>query len=173
MRKKRGKGRNSAKINKFPAKILIVVLIALSILLIIKAAGTPTLKGKAVYIRECVDNVDNDGDGKTDLDDAGCKNKNDDTESNCKDGTCSNDEGLVSCPEDCTLNECRDSDNGYYTEKKGTITGRFNNKYFSSTDYCFNEDMVVEYTCINGEPKKVAAPCATSVTSICKEGKCV
>ena len=82
-------------------------------------------------VTECNDGSDNDNDGDIDLDDSGCANSNDDTESSggsssggssggssgsgsgggssCGDGTCDSDEDGALCPSDC-VTECNDGD---------------------------------------------------------------
>jgi hypothetical protein len=56
---------------------------------------------------ECSDNVDNDGDGFSDLGDAGCEDNNDNDESNCGDNVCEGGENFPFCSSDCNA-ECND-----------------------------------------------------------------
>jgi hypothetical protein len=50
---------------------------------------------------ECSDGLDNDGDGQTDLSDAGCSSPSDNDETNCGDGECEGGETCSSCSQDC------------------------------------------------------------------------
>ena len=50
---------------------------------------------------ECNDNIDNDGDGKIDLADAGCTDSSDNDETNCGDTKCEGGESCLSCSFDC------------------------------------------------------------------------
>lgn len=79
-------------------KILIVIslLVVISLLTSMIVMARPRVK----KVRECRDGIDNDGDGKIDLEDAGCNNRGDNDESNCGDGVCEIDEY---CPIDCEL----------------------------------------------------------------------
>jgi len=50
---------------------------------------------------ECNDNIDNDGDGQTDLSDSGCSSATDDDETDCGDGICEGGELCNVCVPDC------------------------------------------------------------------------
>jgi len=50
---------------------------------------------------ECNDEIDNDGDGQTDLADSGCSSSTDGDETDCGDGVCEGSETPASCSSDC------------------------------------------------------------------------
>jgi len=56
------------------------------------------VKGKPA--NECKNGVDDDGDGFVDQYDYGCK-KNSRSETNCRDGVCTGNENIDTCPADC------------------------------------------------------------------------
>lgn len=163
----RGKGREES------ARVFLFLGIFLILIAVLILVGPPSLKGKAVAIRECMDGKDNDDDGKIDLADSGCKNAKDDQEANCGDGICNSVEGPVSCVADCGTDTCFDTDKGYYTNVRGAIKGVYHNKAFLQEDYCRDEKTLVEYSCGSGVPRGVAVSCANAVTSRCEEGTCV
>lgn len=163
----RGKGREES------ARVFLFLGIFLILIAVLILVGPPSLKGKAVAIRECIDGKDNDGDGKIDLADSGCVNAKDDQEANCGDGVCDYIEGPISCSKDCGLDTCLDTDKGYYTNVRGAIKGKYHNKNFLQEDYCKDEKTLIEYSCSTGAPRGVAVGCANAVTSKCAEGTCV
>jgi len=170
--KKRVNKKNSIK-DSMTTNVLLTVAIVIVLFLILALIGPPTLKGKATYTRECADKVDNDGDGYIDLKDKGCKDKNDDLEANCGDNVCSGNEGIISCPKDCELDSCSDSDKGYQTGIKGTVTGTNNRKNFAFVDYCKNDKTLVEYNCKNNLYQSVFINCISSSSTRCQSGICV
>lgn len=54
-----------------------------------------------VFQTQCNDNNDNDGDGRIDLNDAGCASLSDDDETNCPDNICEGPETCLTCRLDC------------------------------------------------------------------------
>ncbi len=61
-------------------------------------SGQPSV---CTEIRECNDDLDNDGDGEVDMADAGCSSTTDNDETNCGDGVCEGGETSGSCSSDC------------------------------------------------------------------------
>src|SRR3989344_8683814 len=173
-------GKKSSSLGKLRGKereegfrVLLFLGVFLGLIVALVLIGPPTLKGKAIAVRECVDHVDNDDDGKIDLADSGCENAKDDQEADCGDGVCNSVEGPVSCSVDCGLDTCSDTDKGYYTNVRGAIKGVYHKKAFLQEDYCKDSKTLVEYSCGTGAPKGVAVSCANAVTSRCDEGTCV
>ncbi|MBW2990505.1 hypothetical protein KY348_02250 [Candidatus Woesearchaeota archaeon] len=76
---------------------LITALVLVAILVISLAVAKPGGRAK----KECMDGIDNDGDGDIDLADAGCDNKQDNDESNCGDDVCEGEEDCDNCAADC------------------------------------------------------------------------
>ena len=167
------KSRARGKMQSESARVLVILGIFLLLIAALVFLGPPSLKGKAVAIRECADKVDNDDDGKIDLVDAGCENAKDDQESDCGDGVCNSVEGPISCSKDCGFDTCLDTDKGYYANVRGAIRGVYHKKNFLEEDYCRDERTLVEYSCGTGAPKGVVVSCANAATSRCEEGTCV
>ncbi len=61
------------------------------------------LQKSIVFKTECNDAKDNDGDGKTDLTDEGCKDSLDNSETNCGNGICESQESCSTCSMDCGI----------------------------------------------------------------------
>ncbi len=79
-----------------------IVLMAVIVLAVVAVVAQMTISASAVRGKvECNDKKDNDYDGKIDLADAGCANRNDNDESNCGDGACEGVETCASCVADC------------------------------------------------------------------------
>jgi hypothetical protein len=103
----------------------------------------------------CMNGIDDDGDGLIDYPaDPGCTSKKDKDEYNA--------------PAD----SCADSDGGFNTAVRGTVSGYDNGVPFNNTDYCTGNTSLVEYTCagaIHGyDPWATPANCTTS----CSNGAC-
>lgn len=62
---------------------------------------TAIMEKTIVFQTQCDDNADNDGDGKIDLNDAGCASLSDDDETNCGDNKCEGPETCSTCSLDC------------------------------------------------------------------------
>jgi hypothetical protein len=77
------------------AKIAIMSVVAVATLLSVMLV----FAGPA----QCNDRIDNDGDGRVDLSDAGCGYKQDNSEANCGDNVCSASESAGSCTVDCNV----------------------------------------------------------------------
>lgn len=130
------------KARVFIASFVLVLLLA-AIMVVAKSSGTDPRGAK-----ECNDGIDNDGDGATDWPaDAGCKNKNDNDETNCGDGVCEGGETTGSCPADCPANSCGDTDGGNAPLVYGTTSGYYNYLPYSSNDYCVDSSNINEYYC--------------------------
>jgi hypothetical protein len=145
--------------------------------------------------RQCSDKKDNDGDGKIDMNDAGCSNRNDNDESNCGDRVCEGGETCSSCATDCgscpttsilttnpttsiittTIpNSCSDTDGGMIYTVKGTISGYYNSQPYSNTDYCSGSTgVLVEYYCSAGSSFNTAYNCVGNSTTSCVDGACI
>ncbi len=69
--------------------------------------------------KECNDTIDNDNDGRIDMQDSGCENSTDDDETDCGDGVCEGGETWQSCTLDCLAPQCSDkidNDNDRYID---------------------------------------------------------
>ena len=111
---------------------------------------------------ECNDRIDNDGDGKKDLADAGCSNKHDIDESNCGDAVCEGGETPSSCSADCGVpDSCSDSDGGVVISVLGTASGYLNNVPYNNADYCANSDAVIEFSCSDVYQQSQQLSCGT------------
>ena len=62
---------------------------------------TTIMEKTIVFQTQCDDNEDNDGDGKIDLNDAGCASLSDGDETNCGDNICEGPETCSTCSLDC------------------------------------------------------------------------
>jgi len=124
-------------------------------------------------LKECEDNIDNDGDGNIDYpDDTGCTRAKDNDESDCGDGVCEGEETAENCPEDCgTPDSCDDTDGGYVPGVQGTASGYLNEIWYSDTDYCLDSSTLVEYYCVGDYEYNSIGPCMNSTT--CVNGACV
>lgn len=115
---------------------------------------------------ECNDRKDNDGDGKIDLQDAGCANRGDNDETNCGDGVCEGGETSSSCPADCgPANSCTDTDGGIVPNTVGTTSGYYNGFQYSHTDYCTDARTVKEYYCSGAAELNVQQACVYGCTN--------
>lgn len=141
---------------------------------------------------QCDDGMDNDGDGKRDYpSDTGCSSLTDTSERGtlqCDNGKDDDNDGKIDYPNDpgCTnpsdsseddpvLNSCFDSDFGFNIYVQGTVNGTQNGQSFSNTDYCFDENVLVEYQCYNNGPYSYTYTCQANQTtgSVCVQGACV
>ncbi len=115
----------------------------------------------------CFDGIDNDGDGKIDLEDYGCSDPGDDNEDNCGDGVIEQgeqcDDGNLNNPDGCSSTcqiqtyfecsgqpsickaICTDSDGGDKPYRKGIVN--IEAYRINVQDSCFNTTMVREYIC--------------------------
>ena len=150
-------------------------LVAIGALLIIGVfLATSVMAGPKVK-PQCNDGVDNDGDGKIDMQDAGCSSRTDNDESNCGDGVCTGAETYSSCPADCKRpDSCSDTDGGYVLNIQGTVNGYQNGNSFSYTDVCVDNAKLVEYTCFGGgtAPYAYNVSCVGANYTSCSSGAC-
>jgi len=175
-------------------KTIAMIALALSIIAIIiavvaftgtSAEGTVPL-GLSSTKYQCSDKIDNDGDGKVDMNDAGCSSRNDNDESNCGDIVCEGGETCTSCTTDCGAcpttsiitttipNSCSDTDGGTIFGVKGTVSGYYNSQLYSNTDYCSGSTgVLVEYYCSAGSSFNTAYNCVGNSTTSCVDGDCI
>ena len=163
---------------------IIAIIIAVVAFSGTSAEGTVPL-GPSSTKYQCSDKIDNDGDGKIDMNDAGCSSRNDNDESNCGDTICEGGETCTSCMTDCGAcpttsiitttipNSCSDTDGGYNINVKGTISGYYNGQPYVNTDYCSSTTVLLEYYCIGGSKSSSSYPCAGNTTSSCVDGACI
>ncbi len=131
--------------------------------------------GECVYLNECEDGVDNDGDGNTDYpNDAGCSSSSDDDESNCGDGVCEGGETQQNCPSDCGYpDSCSDTDGGIYFYVAGTVSGYDSNNPYSYDDLC-NGTILTEFYCTGTDWELTSQDCSSLMnTTTCSEGRCI
>lgn len=111
---------------------------------------------------ECRDKIDNDGDGRVDLQDAGCSGGSDNDETNCGDAVCEGGETYLSCAADCTPpDSCSDTDGGNVTAVSGTVSGYLAGVPYSSSDYCIGDSSINEYYCSGAYVTNQQASCGT------------
>jgi hypothetical protein len=85
----------------FLMKKYVLVFTLLAVCLILAGCITGKAVSTSTTVKECNDLVDNDGDGKYDLEDKGCTSKYDYDESNCGDNICEGKEKCLTCAADC------------------------------------------------------------------------
>ena len=69
-----------------------------------------------------------------------------------------------------TVRLCHDTDNGRVRWVNGSIFGFYNNaKRFEFDDYCFDNNILVEYFCENGIPQNMTFLC----TNGCQDNHCL
>lgn len=69
-------------------------------------------------------------------------------------------------------NSCTDSDGGFNTIVKGTVSGQQNGAPYSFTDYCVGSTSIHEYYCVGGAPNGFDQVCQGNTTNICSNGAC-
>jgi len=184
--------------------MIALVLSIISIIIAAVALSGSSANGVATLgissARQCSDKIDNDGDGKIDMNDAGCSNRNDNDESNCGDRVCEGGETCSSCATDCgscpttsilttnpttsiitttISNSCSDTDGGMIYTVKGTISGYNYGLPYSSTDFCMSSNTTAtwlnEYYCSGNNAKSISYNClnATYGTTQCVDGTCI
>ncbi|PIN88809.1 hypothetical protein COU61_03330 [Candidatus Pacearchaeota archaeon CG10_big_fil_rev_8_21_14_0_10_35_13] len=159
---------NKGKIALITGVALVVLVIALLVSMV--AAGKNS-SHKGLY--ECNDRIDNDGDGYTDMKDAGCSGKKDKDETNCGDGTCEGGETSQTCSADCGVQDsCSDTDNGQVSNVQGTTSGFLNNNAYSNTDLCADTGNVKEYYCSGNYEQNTTVSCGTDSygSNYCQNG---
>jgi hypothetical protein len=162
--------------NKKGKIAIFAVFIIVVLLLVSVAIGAPG-GNRSKPVRECDDGIDNDGDTYIDWpNDPGCRNKNDDDESNCGDGVCEGEETPENCPEDCMIpDSCSDTDGGFDIFLQGTVSGYNLGNLYEHTDYCLNTTFLVEYYCFGDQYSYVHNNCddTGNYTMQCITGECV
>jgi hypothetical protein len=155
------------------AKVSLVIILALVLVLAVGfAIAKPGDRGKPV--KECNDDIDNDGDNATDWPaDAGCDNKNDNDETNCGDAVCEGGETSVTCPEDCGIpDSCSDSDGGYNIFVLGNVSGYLDENSYTYWDFCSTNTSLIEYACSGNYAYNYTVDCTINATS-CSSGACI
>jgi hypothetical protein len=69
-------------------------------------------------------------------------------------------------------NTCGDTDGGYVIGTQGTASGYFNDTSYSSTDFCQDSDVLVEYFC-GGTLKYSYYVSCSNTSQVCTNGACV
>ena len=155
---KSNKSYNSVHVALLLAAIIIVGLITIN--LVVSAAKTKP---------QCSDGLDNDGDGKIDMKDLGCKNLQDNDESNCGDAVCTGAETYLTCPADCKRpDSCSDTDGGNAPAVYGTASGFLGGNAYNNSDTCVDSGNLLEYFCTGNYRTSQQQTC----TSGCSNGAC-
>lgn len=159
--------------NKNAKSVLIVTLFVGTILLL--AFGLAIAQPGSRGSKECNDDIDNDNDGKIDMQDDGCDTGSDTDESNCGDEVCEGGEVCDVCIADCgecdpIPDSCADTDGGVNIAVQGTASGYLNEQSYEYPDYCVNNATLMEYYCVEAYATGMNMTCNT--TAICLDGAC-
>lgn len=81
---------------------------------------------------------------------------------------CIDDPSCITNPDSCS-----DTDGGFVTTIKGTVSGYKNNNPYSYTDACISNTTLIEYYCSGTNYLNSTASCYMNTTTYCSNGACV